>query len=314
MAISSTVMASRLLVRARLRHLQVLVKLGELGSVQRAADAVGLTQPSTSHALAELEKLFDCQLFVRHARGVTPTGMAQAVLPLARRILDTVNDCADVVSALAGQANSVVRVAAISGAVNGILSRVLPDFSDRHPDVLLQVQELDIEHIGSLLASNDVDLVLCRRPTVLPEGWVFETLLDDRFVVVCGPHHPLAKRRKTPLQQLWTETWLLGPLASAPRRAYDELITQAGVSPPLRLISSRSPSILWSMLQKHRLVSLTPYSIARQLLDSGQLASVNVTIPVAIEPIGVMTRKRDTGEGAQGLTAFLMGHRQLLNQ
>ena len=68
------------------------------------------------------------------------------------------------------------------------------------------------------------------------------------------------------------------------------------------------------MLQKHRLVSLTPYSIARQLLDSRQLASVNVTIPVAIEPIGVMTRKKDTGDAAQGLTAFLMGHRQLLNQ
>ena len=314
MSIPSTVLANRLLVRARLRHLQVLVKLGELGSVQRASVAVGLTQPSTSHALAELEKLLDCQLFHRHARGVTPTRVAQAVLPLARRILDIINDCADVVSAMAGPANSVVRVAAISGAITGILSRVLPDFSDQHPDVLLQVQELDVEHIGSLLATGDIDLVLCRHPAVLPQGWTFSTLLEDRFVIVCGAHHPLANTREASLTELWSETWLQGPLASAARRAFDELITQAGVSPPLRLISSRSASILWAMLQKHRLISLVPYSVARQLVDGGQLVMINVPLPFGFEPIGAMTREKDLGQATQGLLAFLKDSRGLLNQ
>lgn len=305
MAAPSTVLASRLLVRARLRHLQVFVKVAEVGSVQRAAAAVGLTQPSTTHALGELEKLLECALFQRHSRGVTPTRVAIALLPLARKVLDTIDDCADVVAAVARSADGVVRLAAISGAVTGLLARVLPAFSRQHPDVLVQVRELAIEQIGTILGQGDADLVLCRRPAVVPQGWSFAPLLEDRLVVVCSPEHRLAGKRRVRLDQLWDETWLQGALASAPRRAFDALVAAAGVEPRLRMVSTRSPSILWAMLQADDVISLVPFSVARQLLDAGQLALVDVPIPGAFEPIGVMTREHDPGAATQTLRRFL---------
>ena len=46
MSLPSTVLASRLLVKARLRHLQVFVRVAELGSVQRAAAATWGISPT----------------------------------------------------------------------------------------------------------------------------------------------------------------------------------------------------------------------------------------------------------------------------
>ena len=48
MSASATVLRNRLLSRARLRHLQVLVYVAELGSVRKAAEAIGLTQPAAT--------------------------------------------------------------------------------------------------------------------------------------------------------------------------------------------------------------------------------------------------------------------------
>lgn len=156
------------------------------------------------------------------------------------------------------------------------------------------MQELDIERIGTHLAAGDFDLVLCRSPSVAPAGWSFQPLLEDRLVVVCGPQHPLAGKRRVRLEQLWNETWLQGPVASAPQRAFDEMVAGAGASPQLRLVSTRATAIVWSMLQAQRLVSLTPFSVARQLLQAGELARIDVKVPVEFSPLGLMYR--DTEE------------------
>ena len=43
MVAPASVLLSRLLARGKFRHLQVLLRLAELGSVQRTADAIGVT-------------------------------------------------------------------------------------------------------------------------------------------------------------------------------------------------------------------------------------------------------------------------------
>ena len=76
MNLPATVLLNRLLARGKFRHIQVLLRLAELGSVQRTADAIGLTQSSVTQTLAYLESLLEVRLFERHARGVTPTQVA----------------------------------------------------------------------------------------------------------------------------------------------------------------------------------------------------------------------------------------------
>src|SRR3974377_761339 len=67
--------------RAQLRY---FVTVAEEGQITRAAARLHIAQPALSHAIATLETDLGGQLFERHARGVTPTGAGEALLPKAR--------------------------------------------------------------------------------------------------------------------------------------------------------------------------------------------------------------------------------------
>lgn len=60
-------------------------------SVNRAAEAVGLSQPATSGALARLRTLFDDALFVRVGSQMEPTPKAQELAPFVQRVVETVS-------------------------------------------------------------------------------------------------------------------------------------------------------------------------------------------------------------------------------
>lgn len=305
MSMAPSTIASRLMVKARIRHLQVLVKVAEYGSIQRAASAIGLTQPTTTTVLADLEALLGCELFQRHARGVRPTHIGLHLIPIARRVLDGMQELASVAAAMSDAASSIVRVAAISSAVSGVLSDILPDFSVTHPEILVQIQELDIDQIGVLMGRAEVDVALCRQPAVIPSGWSFTTLANDRLIVACGPQHPLADRKNLTLDELWQETWVLAPAPSGPRAAFDALTANAGVAPALRLVSSRSDSVFWAMLRAQDIVALLPYRAVYQTLNTGQLREMDVRVPVAFEPIGVLKPAQDVPEASARFVAFL---------
>jgi DNA-binding transcriptional LysR family regulator len=305
MTIATSVLASRLMVRARLRHIEALVKIRELGSVKRAAQALGLTQPSASHVLAELERLLDCQLFIRHARGVTPTPITLALLPYARRILEAVHACAEVTSAMTSTADSVVRVAAITSAVSGLLTYALPPFSRLHPAIWLNVLETDMREIGELIAQDGVDLALCREPAIVPQGWSFTPLLGDDYIIVAGPKHPLAHIRALTLATIFAETWILVPSPSTPRNAFDQLVAITADSPKIKPIGTRSMTIITACLQEERLITILPKSMVQHALNRRQLVQLDVILPLPCEPLGIVLPAVGAGAATLAFTRFL---------
>ncbi len=308
MGASPSVLATRLLVQARLRHIQAFIKIVELGSVKSAAQALGLTQPSTSHVLADLEQLLGCRLFDRRSRGMAPTSIGLALLPYCHRILDSVYSCAEVTSAMTDTARAVVRVAAITSAVSGMLTHVLPPFSRRCPDVSVNVLETDVREIGELIAQEAIDLALCREPAIVPEGWVFKALLDDRYIIVAGPQHPLAGRASVSLEALLRETWMLVPVPSTPHLAFDQLVERQAVRPRVKQVNTRSQTIIAAFLQNERLVSVLPKSMVQHQLDRGQLAQLAIALPLRCEPLGMLFPKRNFGGAAEQLSDFLETH------
>ncbi|WP_260319648.1 LysR family transcriptional regulator [Variovorax guangxiensis] len=300
-----SVLLNRLLSRCRFRHLQMLVKLAELGSLKRTAEALGLTQPAVTHLLKDLEELLETQLFYRHARGVRPTAMGAALLPSARRILDTLAHGAEMVATRHGEAQGAVRVASITGGISGLLVRALPAFNAVRPEIVVQVAEVDVEQLGLAVARRDADLVLCRRPSILPEGWTFSPLLEDRFVVVSRPDHPLAGRTSIRFDELQPELWLPLPIATAAQTLFEDL-TQ-NWDPPAKTcrIITRAPSLSWSLLEQTDMISLVPHSVVRQLVEAGQYKILHLDAVYPFGSIGVMRLEDEPGAAALQLADFL---------
>lgn len=296
---SATVLLSRLAARARLRHLQLFVKLTELGNLKRSAEALHISQPAATQLLADLERLVEMPLFERHARGVRITAAGQALAPMARRVLDAMADACDSLDAIQRKSEGVVRIAAITSAVSGWLVRALPSLSQTRPTVQVQVVECDADRCAELVGRREVDLALCREPASLPADCAFQPRLVDDFVVACGLGHPLAGRQRVGWAQLARERWLLSPVQSAARRAFDERMAALGAEPPTSPVVTRVSALTWAMLQGDRLLTLVPYGVVRQLVEAGQLALVDVQPSLPFSPLGALLRPADLSPAAQ---------------
>jgi len=291
----------RLLTRARLRHWLGFARVAELGSVRKAADAIGIAQPALTGLLADLESLIGAPLFERHARGMHLTAFGRELLPTARRLLGAIDDAAQQAAALQANAQHVVRVGAIGGAVGGLLAPSLPRLAQQHPELMVQLIEADAPQLDQLVAREEIDIALCRAPAQIPQGWSFEPLLPDRFVVVAGPGHPLCKRRRLSVEQLRTQTWLAMPGGSAARTMFDVLFADGAV-PPLCQVSCRIPTVLWAMLRAQPWLALIPASVVHPFVAAGELVELPLDRNLDMPPIGAL---RPQGDERAGVRCFM---------
>lgn len=298
----------RLSARARLRHFDAVLKIAELGTVKRAAEALAMSQPAVTHLLADLESLLGAPLFHRHARGMRPTALGAAWLPLVRRMLTMADAVAEQAASLMTVASGVVRLATDEGGITGCLAKVLPDFARLHPHILVQVQQADPNALRRLAAEGEVDLVVGQAPGAIPDGWKFTPLQADRFAILAGPQHPLARRRRISLESLLRETWLALPPDSQAMLAFEALFLPTGQLPPMRLVSGRFPSLLWAMLTQDRLLTLVPLSMARQLLDAGLLVELPAPQPLPFRPQGMLIPENEDRPAVQLLVGFVRNH------
>ena len=313
MTIPSSVLLNRLLARGKFRHLQVLLRLAELGSVQRAADAIGVTQSSVTQTLAYVEGLLEIKLFQRHARGVIPTPACQDLLPVARHVMMGLAEGADVLAARGRRGGGVVRLLASVAAVQGVLAEALPQFHAVHPAIEVHVREAEGEDQLLALARGEVDLVVCRAPVAVPEGWAFEALCEDEIVIVARPGHPLQRRRRADWAALAQATWLLAPAETLARLRFDAMVQQHfEASPRAHPLVTRNLVLTLKTLHTQPVLALLPMSFARSLLKEGQIVRVQTPDPLPLAPLGLLRPEPLVAPAARALFDHLQTRRAAL--
>lgn len=284
--VPATVLLSRLMAGARLRHLHLFIKLVELGNLKRSAEALHLSQPAATQLLADLERLVGLRLFERHARGVRPTASAEVLLPLVRRALDALADASEALTVIRQQGEGVVRVTALTSALSGWLVRALPAFALAEPGIQIQIQECEADRCAESVARQQADVAFCREPQPLPLGCSFHPRLADDWVVACGPQHPLNRGQPLEWSTVARERWLMPPVQSAARRAIEERMAALGTTPAVSPVVTRVTGLTWALLRGDRLLTLLPYGVVRQLVQAGELAVLDVRPALPFSPLG----------------------------
>ncbi|MBX3552055.1 MAG: LysR family transcriptional regulator [Pseudolabrys sp.] len=208
---------SRLGHRLRVRDLHILSVVVKAGGMAKAARQLAMTQPSVSAAIANLEHVLGVRLLDRSRRGTEPTIYAAAILKRGVAVFDELKQIVHDINFLADPAKGELRIGCSESVNATVLPRFIEAFSRRFPKVVVHVDDVPPPAIASAgLYERKFDIVFARLSPAAPDtqpdaGLTVEYLFNDPLVIVSGPDHRWARRRKIALAELMDEPWILTP-------------------------------------------------------------------------------------------------------
>ncbi|TDD80540.1 LysR family transcriptional regulator [Actinomadura rubrisoli] len=196
-------------MQVELRHLRVLSRLAEAGSITRAAAGLGVSQPTLSNQLRRIENAFGGPLFTRGPNGIVPTALGRHVLARARGVLADMDDL------LATTRDSGCRTGIRLGTYPSIM---LGEWLRRlESELLRRTVSTTLDHSSAvlthLLANGQVDVAFMGRVAdhhapPCPPGTSERVITIEPCGIALPSAHPLAGRGRVELADLAGETWI----------------------------------------------------------------------------------------------------------
>ncbi|MDD0838195.1 LysR family transcriptional regulator [Curvibacter sp. HBC61] len=274
----------------KLKHLQLLVALDQFRHLGRASEFLSLTQPAVSKTLAEVERLFGVALFVRSTRGTEPTAYGQTVVRFARSVLADFDRTRDEIAAVASGAAGRVRVGAMVVATPVLLSQAMARLKQQSPQTSVLVEEGDLTRLLPPLRQGELDVFVGRlEPGYAAPDLETEALYTEPMCIVCGPRHPLARRRRVDWAELAAQPWVMPPPWASSRIKLNQMFYKHRLNPPVDVIESASFLVTLTCLREHGAMGFWAQSVARHYRDQGLVRVLPIEVPIDLPPVGLIT-------------------------
>jgi LysR family hydrogen peroxide-inducible transcriptional activator len=181
---------------ASLRQLQYAVAVADTRSFRRAAQQCGVSQPSLSAQLAQLEGALGVRLFERDRRRVLPTSAGEGLIERARRVLVDADDLVDAARRLGDPLAGTLAIGVIPTVSPYLLPTAAPAIRRAHPRLTVRWLEDKTEALARELHAGRLDAALLALEADLGGPLQREVIGRDRFVLAAPRAHPLARRSR----------------------------------------------------------------------------------------------------------------------
>ena len=280
------------LERISVRHLRLVTTIAEVGSMVRAGEAIGMTQPAVSKTIRDLERDLGVALFERGNRGVTPTSYGEALVRHAQRVLAQLEHASEELNDLAHGAGGRVAIGTLLAASAWLLPKAIARLRAERPRVIVDVVEGTNDRLQPMLLRGDLDMVVGRLSEFRHRaGLQQEPIYSEEILILARPGHRLAGRSDLRLADLQDADWILPPPETTLRRQLEKAFFDAGLDPPHCVVQSISHLTNRRLICESDLIGAWPRGVAVDDLAQGRLVSLPVPLNEAPWPVGVSTRK-----------------------
>ncbi|SDW48439.1 DNA-binding transcriptional regulator, LysR family [Amycolatopsis xylanica] len=256
--------------------LRALRSVAALGTLARAAEELGFTASAVSQQIKRLEREVGVPLLAQAGRGVVLTPAGQSLADSAPEVFQALERCAEAArSVSAGAPRGVLRVAAFSTAIRGLLAPAMPSLAKQNPDLRLTITEQDPDQALHSVDAGTADLALVHDadglPAPLPPSLTQRRLHTDVGDVVMSRAHPLAQADR-PLTgaDLAGQVWVTSPPGTVCHQWFRRLFADAREEPDVRHLVDDFATQL-SLVAGGEVIALIP-RLARPPLGAGLVA------------------------------------------
>jgi DNA-binding transcriptional LysR family regulator len=268
--------------RLRIRHIQLIVILGQTGSVRAAANSLHLSQPAVSKMLQEVEEAFGERLFDRSRRGVSPRPAGLLAIRRAQVVLNELRTAAAELETTSDGGLLRLGTLPVIGLVPVAVVSTLADYPNAH----VQLTEAGVQTLIAGLLDGSLDCVCAALPSSSLERideLSVQIISEDRLCAVVSPRHPLAGRGAVQWSEVQALRWVTTTRSALIRQVFDSAFVHRGLTPPIPVVETQSA------LSLNMMIATDPSLIGLARLDAGRLAVRTEGLRVlALEPAVVL--------------------------
>ena len=189
-----------------LEDLEWFLAIVDEGTFGRAAEMLGVSQPSLSRRVASLEKGLGVPLFSRERRQVELTAAGRTLAREARGLLADARIAVDATRG-AGRVSGHLRIAYRSAFRYRILPVAMRMMCEAHPDASMAIAAGPYEMLLTQVRSREIDVALMAGPTA-PSDLAVEVLRRTALVAALPGEHRLAAQKTIALRELAGEPFI----------------------------------------------------------------------------------------------------------
>lgn len=292
-----------------IESLKVFCDLAKTGSFSKAGEANQVSQSAVSQQITSWERKLGVSLVVRGGRGgVGLTQEGQIFLVACEEILAIYASVGNQLMELRNVVSGELRVAAIHSIGLYELPSKLKAFRQSHPEVRVHVEYKQAAQVYAGVLSGGVDLGLVAFPSRRP-GIQFDSIGEDKMILVCSPQHRFALRRDIDIQELDGEKFVAFSPDQPTRKALDKYLRERGLklSP---LLEFDNIETVKKAVEVEEALSLVPRKSVEKELAVRVLVGVDIRSVCIRRPLAAVSRRNTPRSTAlRALLEFLRHQR-----
>lgn len=257
-----------------LQSLNIFIQVAELNSFTKAGEKLGYSQPTVSFQIKQLEKELGVKLFDRIGHTVSLTDAGRDALNYAHNIWRMSEEML-LRASKRYEARGVIRLAMPESICGPLIAEKFSEFRRNYPNVSLSVITADTSELFRLLDHNEADIVCTLDNHIYNTSYVImnEEKVDMHFVV--SADNPLAKKKKTDIQDLLSQSFLLTEKSMSYRRLLDENLARRSIEihPVLEI---GNVDLICKLVEQDIGISFLPDYSTRQSVESGKVVRLSV--------------------------------------
>jgi DNA-binding transcriptional LysR family regulator len=271
--------------------LEFLLALAQERHFGRAAEACGVSQPTLSGGIKQLEESLGVLLVQRGSRFKSFTPEGERTLDWARRIVGDSRALRQEIDALKLGLSGHLKIAAIPTTL-AMVAEITTPYRERHPNVRFTILSRNSMEILGLLENLEIDAGITYldneplgRVTTIP-------FYEEHYRLITSAEGALGDREKVTWAEVGSVPLCLLTPDMQNRRIIDGLLAGAGAR-PVPTLESNSVIVLFSHVRTGRWASVMPERLASTLGLTGPVRSIPIVEPEASHMIGLVVPHRE---------------------
>ena len=244
------------------RQIEVFAAVMKTGTVSRAAETLGVTQPGVSRMIAELERSIGFSLFDRVRNRIIPTPEAKLFYEEVQASFRGMDKLRASIARIRDHGVGQIRIGTLSALSSSLVPNAVRRFREARPDTTITLMVLPSRDVRDGVASGAFDLGLA-ADEIDVSGVLHQPFVSPRALCAMPVGHPLAQRKTIRPQDLSGQNFIAYVAEDRARQRLDLIMSEAGVAPPNIVVETIYAATVCALVANGLGLGLvSPYAVA----------------------------------------------------